>query len=77
VNKETCPKGKHFHLFGKDVFERDNRQELIEASDPNQALEKFILNLDEKWEGAIEVKAHGKAKESNLALIDFWRTPLR
>lgn len=77
MNKATCPKGKHFHLFGKDVFERDNREELIEANDPNQALEIFILKLDANWEGAIEVKAHGKAKESNLALMDFWRTPLK
>jgi hypothetical protein len=48
----ACPNGRHFHVVGTDVFERDDFTHVIEASDPNSALALVITTVADDWEGA-------------------------
>ena len=72
-----CPKTSHFHVIGRDVFALLNFEEVIECLSPNEALSTFITTLPDDWEGSIEVKNDKTRRPSALALIDFWRTPLK
>jgi len=71
----ACPKAKHFHVICRDVFEKENFEEVFEVADANTALERAILELPDSWEGAVEVRDDSTLNDRKFPLIDFWRTP--
>lgn len=74
---QNCPSSKHFHVVGKDVYETNDLNAIIEARDPNEALHDFVKGLAADWEGSIEVNDHATLKPNAMPLIDFWRTPTK
>ena len=72
-----CPKAKHFHVVCRDVFEKENFDQILELPDANSALEAVIADLPAFWEGSIEVRDNATLSERKFPLIDFWRTPNR
>ena len=71
-----CPTTTHFHISANDVFEMNSFSKVIEANDPNHALELVIAQLDSNWEGNIEIEDHKNFGTCEMPLINFWRTPL-
>lgn len=75
--QSKCPKTRHFHVSAKDVFETNSFNKVIEANDPNAALAIIIRELDNKWEGSIEVCDDQTLSPNSMPLIDFWRSPTK
>ena len=73
----TCPNTKHFHVICRDVFEKENFEQILELADANAALESAIKGLPTLWEGSIEVRDDATLSDRRFPLIDFWRTPLK
>ena len=73
----TCPKAKHFHVIYRDVFEKENFEQVLEVSEANAALESAIRGLPALWEGSIEIRDDATLSDRRFPLIDYWRTPLK
>jgi len=71
-----CTKGKHFHVFASDVFEKQNFSMVFECATANEALERSMKWLPNDWEGSLEIDDDKSNSLSKAPLIDFWRTPL-
>jgi hypothetical protein len=73
----TCPKAKHFHVICRDVFEKENFEQVLEVPEANAALESAIRGLPALWEGSIEIRDDSTLSDRRFPLIDYWRTPLK
>lgn len=69
-----CHSSQHFHVIASDVFDIDNRDEIVRCETPNEALENVLSALPATWEGSIEVMDDKTRGPSEMPLIDYWRT---
>lgn len=73
MNVSRCPVGDHFHVACRGVDDKRNHDLVVEGSNPQEALEEVLSQLETDWVGSIEVFDDQTMAPSEMPLLDYWK----